>query len=341
LSSKIQNNSPIVSIEKVTSDDVKHTSYELIAKSNTSAGFFDDILFATSSIDNISSLLKKTQIDPSISAALAKEKEGSQTVEVFFHNDRSVIKSKNDHVIHWNSISHKADGTKDTNNDDQKKREAMEGGESGFGNKIMKEKEQDMKSSVTYNFESILERELFISINPIKDPHSSLIKKKRSFVLHSPEQSPIIQGKENLWFYFVKASLENNGIIFPYEKKCDKVSRLAKRVLNVSMDLSTTPKKDGKFLSLAPTSNPTLFSSLWKSLTYTLPIKICKQMIFSFLDAAIQKGILQIKMNDGYVVSFGNVATEDGVDKEPVVIRVFDEWFFVKTALEYDLGMAR
>jgi cyclopropane-fatty-acyl-phospholipid synthase len=77
-----------------------------------------------------------------------------------------------------------------------------------------------------------------------------------------------------------------------------------------------------------------------KAITYHVPVAICKRFLYYFLQQAVQKGTLRIKYNDGTIHSFGD-STPCGCDSSPVTLRVFDPWFFVKTALEYDLGLAR
>jgi cyclopropane-fatty-acyl-phospholipid synthase len=50
--------------------------------------------------------------------------------------------------------------------------------------------------------------------------------------------------------------------------------------------------------------------------------------------------MLELKFNDGSIVKFGD-GSVCGCDASPVTLRVFNPWFFVKTALEYDVGLAR
>ena len=81
-------------------------------------------------------------------------------------------------------------------------------------------------------------------------------------------------------------------------------------------------------------------SWLYKKLTRDFPIALCKRAMLFFLQHAVKHGELQLKMNDGTVLSFGD-GTSCGCDDRPVTMRVFDEWMFVKIAWEYDLGLAR
>ena len=63
-------------------------------------------------------------------------------------------------------------------------------------------------------------------------------------------------------------------------------------------------------------------------------------MIVSFMKKSILKGSLKLILNDGTEYSFGD-GSACGCDDQPVSLRIFNDWFFVKTALEYDLGLAR
>jgi cyclopropane-fatty-acyl-phospholipid synthase len=84
----------------------------------------------------------------------------------------------------------------------------------------------------------------------------------------------------------------------------------------------------------------TVLQKISNYFSYTLPVAICKWMVLGFMKDAIKKGSLQLKMNDGSIISIGD-GTPCGCDSEPVTLRVFDDWFFVKIAMEYDLGLAR
>ena len=47
-----------------------------------------------------------------------------------------------------------------------------------------------------------------------------------------------------------------------------------------------------------------------------------------------------MKLDDMSRLTFGNGSVYQG-DSHPVTARVFNDWFFVKVATEYDLGLAR
>lgn len=83
-------------------------------------------------------------------------------------------------------------------------------------------------------------------------------------------------------------------------------------------------------------------SKLYQTFFVDVPVSVCRQFIYYFLQNAIQHGELRLKFNDGTIRSFGDNSKECvGCDASPVTLRIFDPWFFVKTAVEYDLGLAR
>lgn len=97
-------------------------------------------------------------------------------------------------------------------------------------------------------------------------------------------------------------------------------------------DLSLVKAKEGRMNSS--------ISWIYKKLTYDFPVAVCKRLMLYFLQDAVRHGTLQLKMNDGTIISFGD-GSRCGCDNSPVTMRVFDEWLFVKIAWEYDLGLAR
>ncbi|KAL3790020.1 hypothetical protein HJC23_011376 [Cyclotella cryptica] len=87
-------------------------------------------------------------------------------------------------------------------------------------------------------------------------------------------------------------------------------------------------------------ANNSLAQRLKRLLTYRIPVVICRAFVARFLKRAITKGELQLKLNDGTLLSFGDKTPCEG-DVHPVTARVFDDWFFVMVATEHDLGLAR
>lgn len=65
----------------------------------------------------------------------------------------------------------------------------------------------------------------------------------------------------------------------------------------------------------------------------------CQGQVLAFLSSGLRKGKLSILLADGRELSFsGGIPT---AEKDRVVIRVLKPWFFVRLALEADIGMAR
>lgn len=341
LQSNLILSAPVTNINKAADSAGKNIFYELYTASETSLGRFDDIIFATSSMEKIISLLTKVKLDENLSSILSELKTKARTVEVYYHTDESLMPLRSKEKVNWTTQILNKDVVSDPNNSKAKKGEAMEGGESGFGNKVVDQTESEIHSSVTYNLEEILDEKVFISVNPVKEPKPEMTIGRKSLLLNSTQMLTDYQGKDGLWFLLPEVSMKRDGLLFRLERDCEDASAIAHSIMDISQDTYLSEEKLTESPTLGPVAKPTVYSTIWNTLTYTLPVEICKKMICSFLHGAIKKGVLQLKFNDGSIVSFGSPVDEEGQDKQPVVIRVFDEWFFVKTALEYDLGMAR
>ncbi len=83
---------------------------------------------------------------------------------------------------------------------------------------------------------------------------------------------------------------------------------------------------------------------LRRLLARRIPVAVCRALVTRFLRSAISSGRLVLKLNDGSLLSFGDGSAcrgGGGGDARPVTARVYDDWFFVRVATEYDLGLAR
>mmetsp|Transcript_40810 Transcript_40810/g.84913 ORF Transcript_40810/g.84913 Transcript_40810/m.84913 type:complete len:637 (-) Transcript_40810:1441-3351(-) len=191
------------------------------------------------------------------------------------------------------------------------------------------------------------DQDIFVSLNPHQRPNASLTHKRVTlahpqFNLKTLEARKTLkeyQGLKGIWF---AGAWSGYGF---HEDGCRSGFEVATALSGVPLpwagenDLVLAPPN----LAEAQMKSSWLFngvSKLYKNLSYHLPIAICKRFIMGFLRQAIIHGNLNVKLNDGSIMSFGD-GTPCGSDKSPVTLRVFDEWFFVKTALEYDLGLAR
>lgn len=76
---------------------------------------------------------------------------------------------------------------------------------------------------------------------------------------------------------------------------------------------------------------------------------VAVRAIAGFLGRTVAKGCMTIACPDGRELQFGDPdvpetgdgdGTSSGVGRK-IAIRVFDWWFFVRVAMEYDLGLAR
>ena len=196
--------------------------------------------------------------------------------------------------------------------------------------------------------------DVFVSLNPHQSPdpavvHKKLIMAHPQFTERTVTARTVLeeqyQGKDGLWF---AGAWSGYGF---HEDGCRSGFKVATALSDSALpwadegakvlpppDLSRAPPPAsgiiGKTMGLA--------SSAYRLLSYDIPVAVCRRFIMSFLRGAVTRGMLQLKLNDGSVVKFGDgKKCSHYTDSSPVTIRVFDDWFFVKAALEYDLGMAR
>jgi cyclopropane-fatty-acyl-phospholipid synthase len=238
--------------------------------------------------------------------------------------------------------------------------EAFEGAESGFGNKAHQECESALEGKdgrmkavyVTYWLNRLqtldTDKDIFVSLNPHERPDPALTHKRE--ILAHPKFHPGTlqarktlqeehQGVEGLWFC---GAWQGFGF---HEDGCRSGFEVATKLSGVPLPWATETQKvlPPPDLSLVKIKSSTIgswYKKLYKTLSYHLPVALCKRFMYMFLQEAVQKGTLQLKFNDGSVKSFGD-GSACGSDSSPVTLRVFDDWFFVKTACEYDLGLAR
>lgn len=113
-------------------------------------------------------------------------------------------------------------------------------------------------------------------------------------------------------------------------------------------------QQQGLIWSLVDILTPSLVKRACGHLSSTIRgwiASLCKKQIYSFLSTSITRGSLTFKTEDGEVKTFGtsNVLTQ-GVNSNasrslsrylPVSINLTSSWFWVRLALEADLGLAR
>lgn len=345
---------PILSMKKIIPTGGK-PMYELFTTSNESVGVFDEVVFACHT-DTTAKILQTTDINNEV-IDLVSSVEYADNV-VYLHSDPKLMPARRRAWSSWNCLG-RSELLSSYKVERGKAGESFEGGESGFGNKANKAdgalegKEGRMKAVyVTYWLNRLqnlkTDKDFFVSLNPHERPHPDLTH-ERVHLAH-PQFTPAtlqaraelaenFQGKDGLWFC---GAWEGYGF---HEDGCRSGFNVATKLSGVPLpwgdkatkvlpppDLALVKAQEGKIFGS--------LSSLYKKLSVDLPIAICKRFCLYFFQLAIKNGTLQLKMNDGTIISFGD-GTRCGCDNSPVTLRVFDEWMFVKIAWEYDLGLAR
>ena len=354
---------PIVKLNKITKGDGS-CSYELFTSDDKSCGVFDDVIFACHSpqaVEILSSDESKT-VDPNLIQALDKIEYGDNVVYV--HSDPALMPKRKAAWGSWNCMgkSEFLSTHRQKDGSGNKKKEAMEGAASGFGNKLSKvdsdtqhlegENGRMRAVYVTYYINRLqnltTSTDVFVSLNPHTAPNPEMVY-RRQIMAHPQftretldgrkEIKDKFQGKDGLWFC---GAYMGHGF---HEDGCRAGFEVATAINQVPLPWAN--KDDGQLVLPTPDlakftfeQNNTFFRRLKHFLTYRVPVAVCKAFVVRFLKAAITKGELVLKFNDGSLLSFGD-SSPCGADAHPVTARVFDDWFFVKIATEYDLGLAR
>jgi cyclopropane-fatty-acyl-phospholipid synthase len=359
---------PIESIKKKASTD--KTNWELFTKDSKSVGSFDDVVFACHTPTTHSILEQESEVDSNLLDALKKIEYGDNVV--YLHSDPKLMPKSKNAWASWNCMG-RSSLISSAYTAKKSSSEAMEGGDSGFGNRFLggqKEEEKKEPESVsdedltknlegkngrmkavyvTYYLNRLqnldTDKDVFVSLNPHSPPDPRLIHKR--MILSHPQFSrstleareviaESFQGKDGLWFCgaWTKYGFHEDG--------CRSGFKVATAISNNSLPWA---EGSGELVLSTPDLSKTAKSSgiiraVKNTLSYSLPVAICRRMIYSFLQKAIVRGHLQLQLNDGSIISFGD-GSSVGNDTDPVTLRIFDDWFFVKVATEYDLGLAR
>jgi cyclopropane-fatty-acyl-phospholipid synthase len=341
---------PILAVEKIGTHG---GGYELFTTEHVSVGTFDDVIFACHPPQVLEMLLPKTQQQQQQQQPLLDLLASLEYADndIYVHSDPALMPLRKRAWASWNCLGKQEliQLRPKTNT-----KEAFEGGESGFGTKRVTDQDEPRMKAVyvTYwlnRLQSLdTETDFFVSLNPHVPPSPALTH--RRLVLAHPQFTPKtlqarqqletnFQGRDGLWFC---GAWQGYGF---HEDGCRSGFQVATALSGVALPWATAdqpvlPPPDFSTTRSSSSTSAGFWSKLYKALTYDLPVAVCKPFIVQFLKAAVVKGRLQLKFNDGSTMDFGD-GTKCGCDASPVVIRVFDPWFFVKTALEYDLGLAR
>jgi len=303
-------------------------------------------------------------IDSNLLNALGKIEYGDNVVYV--HSDPSLMPTRKAAWASWNCMG-KSQLLSTHRQSTGGKEGALEGSASGFGNKLsdtntdLLEGENGRMRAVyiTYYLNRLqnlkTSTDIFVSLNPHTKPQPDAIY-RRQIMAHPQftrqthegrtEIKECFQGKDGLWFcgaYMCYGFHEDgcrsgfevataiNGVPLPWAKDKDEKS-------NDGKQLMVLPPPD--FAKYTFEQNDSFTRRLRRLITYHIPVAFCKAFVTRFLRSAITKGSLVLKLNDGTQLQFGDKSACSDDDK-PVTARVFDDWFFVKVATEYDLGLAR
>jgi len=195
--------------------------------------------------------------------------------------------------------------------------------------------------------------DVFVSLNPHTPPKAGTVY-RRQIMAHPQftnktqegraEIKQELQGKAGLWFCgaYMCYGFHEDGCRSGFE-----VATAINKVPLPWAEGKTGEDKNRLMVLPAPNlaeytfnQNNTILRRLKKLVTYRIPVAVCKALVSKFLKSAITKGSLVLKLNDGSMLQFGDKSSCSG-DSKPITARVFDDWFFVKVATEYDLGLAR
>lgn len=355
LGDKAHLSSPITKVKRIQNG--KSIKYEVFKGADQrSMGTFDQVVFACHAPLAVKLLQEQSNCDPEL-IKLLEDIQYEDNV-VYVHSDTSLMPKSKAAWSAWNCIG-KSEHLKTHLSRKNVAKESFEGGDSGFGNHFtdingeLEGEEGRMKAVyVTYYLNRLQnltsKADILVSLNPHHQPDPKLVYKKQ--IMAHPQFTPKTlaarkaiakdyQGKDGLWFC---GAWQGYGF---HEDGCRAGFEVATSISNVALPWVTSKSE----MVLAP---PNLIAPLSKHMQggildklssiihYELPVAVCKWMVLKFLRQAIQQGTLHLKFSDGKIVTIGDGST-CGCDKKPVTLRIFDDWFFVKVAMEYDLGLAR
>ena len=352
----------ITLIKKTTNPSTNRQSYELY-NNDSSVGVFDEVVFATHAPDSLQILKDSEGLNPELLRLLGAIEYDSNIVYV--HSDPALMPKRKSAWSSWNCMGKSELLRASSSLNLSKTKESFEGGSSGFGNTIRDDTTtlpQDdtldgeagrMKAVYVTYYLNMLQNlksdvDIFVSLNPHQRPNPRTVYRKEYMAhpqftpqtLQAREQiAKHFQGKDGLWFC---GGWQGYGF---HEDGCRSGFQVATELSGTSLPwcrglkqkVFVTPDFSS---NLVKNIDGGIMRKIHQAITYTLPVAICKRMITMFMKNAIKKGSLILIMNDGSKIAFGD-GTPCGCDQEPVTLRIFDEWFFVKVAMEYDLGLAR
>jgi len=347
-------------------------SYDLYSNSKSVGTQFEHVIFACHppTTKALMETIHTAQPEDVVSKLLSEIKYADNTIYV--HSDPKLMPKRRHAWASWNCLG-KSDliVTHSCRPNKAKKGEAFEGGESGFGATLngsttngdhhhsspAADEENNthnrMKAVyVTYWLNKLqnlkTKEDYFVSLNPHTIPDSDKIH--HQLTLAHPQFTPAtlqarkellstLQGQNNLWYC---GAWEGFGF---HEDGCRSGFTVATQLSQQPLPWATSetslvlPPPD---MTKSFTTNKSFLRRCHNFWTRDVPIAICRPLLHYFLQSAIQHGKLVLKFNDGTTKEFGNGnLSKLKYDIGTVTLRIYDLWFYVKAALEYDLGLAR
>ena len=367
---RARTSTPIVSMKRIgESSEESGTDdcpqYELFSTDNISVGIYDHAIFACHSPTTACILQGSGLANEFTLVDLLKHIEYADNV-MYLHRDTSLLPCSRNARASWNCIGKSSLLTTHTRSAAYS-HDAMEGSASGFGSHIGENPNYDhdpaklegifggMKAMyVTYYLNRLQNLKtnvpVMVSLNPHHPPKEKFTYRK-FYMAHPQFTTSTLEARKKL-----QTSYQGlNGIWYAgawqgygfHEDGCRSGMLVA-----AALTKKAVPWAEGSATGVVPPPDLTAITVAknTKSITqrlrhfvgYTIPVYICKKIIGAFLNKAIKYGRLELRLHDGSVMKFGNGKRVKGIaDDEPVVLKVFDPWFFVKVAVEYDLGLAR
>jgi len=338
LGASIQLCTPIESLKQFSKTEDKY-EYQLFTNEEKQVeGFFDNVIFAchTNTIHNI---LKSSFEGDEIKDLLEPFGDISYADnKMYLHSDPKLMPHYKKNWSSWNVMGSFEKMKKWSVQENQSSMRIMEGSEVGFGGTLSSSPslQENKECYISYYLNKLqnlqTSKDYFVTLNPPFEPceiHGEYSMSHPQFTLKSSQACQTIrsnQGKQGL--FYCGAWL---GYGF-HEDGCRSGVEVAKSFFD------SKNEKQVSSISI-PNKIPTgFFVKRVKQFVKTSLETICKKIVFVFLRRNIRHGILELHFTDGAIKRFGQVSSsQDYIVK----VKVFDDWFFVKTCLEFDLGLAR
>ena len=194
-------------------------------------------------------------------------------------------------------------------------------------------------------------RPILVSLNPHTLPAPEKTYHKIQYAhpqytaqsVSSQRQVQAIQGRNHTWFC---------GAWLGYGFHEDGVKsglQVAARIADQCLPWEGRPKDMQTVRRLAPSTTSDNHKIGWLQRfvgLFTHPlidgmVWLCRAQIISFLRKGFKVGRLDIKLLSGETLHFGDDSSNVSNREKPITVVVTNDWFWIRVALEYDLGLGR